>query len=191
MKRRHFVQAAVAAFGAAAVSSEAWAIPSDHRFVKQIGLQLWTVRNQIAADMKGTIKAIADAGYWQVELGDVMKSDEIIAAAKDHGLKVTSSFFDWNVVGNPDAKDVASIDQVVDKAKALNLKHLIFGYIGKGHRETSDHYKRHAERANAAGEKCAAAGIQLNYHNHSFELESFRTARPALGSFGRSSILSS
>lgn len=168
MKRRQFVQAA-AAVGLASVSSNLWGISSDHRYVKQIGLQLWTVRNQIAADMKGTIKAIADAGYWQVELGDVMKSDEIVAAAKDHGLNVTSSFFDWNVVGNPDSKDVASMDQIVDKAKSLNLKYLIFGYIGKGYRETSDMYMKHAERANAAGEKCEAAGIQLNYHNHSFE----------------------
>lgn len=171
MRRRQFVQGTVAALGMASAFGKAWALPSDHRFVKQIGLQLWTVRNQMAADTKGTIKAIADAGYWQVELGDVMKSDEIIAAANDHGLKVTSSFIDWNVVGNPNALDVASIDRVVEKAKALNLKHLVFGYIGKGHRETSDHYKRHAARANAAGEKCAAAGMQLNYHNHSFEFE--------------------
>lgn len=169
MKRRNFLQAAAAAIGVASIPQVVWGMPSDHRFVKQIGLQLWTVRNQIAADLKGTIKAIADAGYWQVELGDVMKSNEIIAVAKDHGLKVTSSFFDWNVIGNPDAKDTASIDQIVEKAKSLNLKHLIFGYIGKGHRETSDHYKRHAAKANIAGEKCAAAGIQLNYHNHSFE----------------------
>jgi sugar phosphate isomerase/epimerase len=142
---------AAAAIGVASIPQVVWGMPSDHRFVKQIGLPLWTVRNQIAADLKGTIKAIADAGYWQVELGDLMKSDEIIAVAKDHGLKVTSSFFDWNVIGNPDAKDTASIDQIVEKAQSLNLKHLIFGYIGKGHRETSDHYKRHAAKANVAG----------------------------------------
>lgn len=101
MKQRDFVQAAAAAIGVASIPQVVWGMPSDHRFVKQIGLQLWTVRNQIAADLKGTIKAIADAGYWQVELGDVMKSDEIIAVAEEHGLKVTSSFFDWNVIGSP------------------------------------------------------------------------------------------
>ena len=46
---------------------------------------------------------------------------------------------------------------------------MVFGYIGKGERETVDHFKRHADQANKAGEKCAKAGIQLCYHNHSFE----------------------
>lgn len=168
MQRRQFLHAA-SAVAASSLLRPLWAQHIQHKYVDQIGLQLWTVRNQLAADLKGTIKAVAAAGYWQVELGDVMKSDEIIAAAIDNGLKVTSSFFDWNVIGNPDAKDTATVDQVVEKASALKLKHLVFGYIGKGHRETSDHYRRHAERANKAGEKCAAAGIQLNYHNHSFE----------------------
>ncbi len=168
MHRRHFLQVA-SAFTASSILRPVWAQQLQHKYVDQIGLQLWTVRNQLAADLKGTIKAVAAAGYWQVELGDVMKSDEIIAVAGDNGLKVTSSFIDWNVIGNPEAQDIATVDQVVEKAHQLKLKHLVFGYIGKGHRETSDHYRRHAERASKAGEKCAAAGIQLNYHNHSFE----------------------
>jgi sugar phosphate isomerase/epimerase len=168
MQRRHFLQFASSA-AVASIARPLWAHQISHRYVDQIGLQLWTVRNQIAADLNGTIKAVADAGYWQVELGDVMKADDIVKAAADNGLKVTSSFLDWNIIGNPEAKDVASVDQVVEKASALKLKHLVFGYIGKGHRESSDHYRRHAERANVAGEKCAKAGIQLNYHNHSFE----------------------
>ena len=34
-----------------------------------------------------------------------------------------------------------------------------------------DQYKQMAEKCNAAGEKCKAAGIQLCYHNHAFEYE--------------------
>lgn len=169
MQRRQFIQSVSALSVAALAPSLSFALPSDHRFVKQIGLQLWTVRNQIAANVENTIKAIAAAGYYQIELGDVMKSDEITKAAETAGLHYSSSFIDWNVIGQPGLKDVATVDQVVEKAHAMKLKHLVFGYIGKGHRETSDHYRRHAEHANKAGEKCKAAGIQLNYHNHSFE----------------------
>lgn len=169
MQRRQFIQSVSALSLAAFSSNFSFALPSDHRFVKQIGLQLWTVRNQIAANMPDTIKAIAAAGYYQIELSDVMKSDEITKAAEASGLHYNSSFIDWNVIGQPNLKDVDSVDRVVEKAHAMKLKHLVFGYIGKGHRETSDHYRRHAENANKAGEKCRAAGIQLNYHNHSFE----------------------
>ena len=53
----------------------------------------------------------------------------------------------------------------------------MFGYIGKGYRETADHFKRHAENANKAGEKCRKAGIQLCYHNHSFEFATLNGGR--------------
>jgi sugar phosphate isomerase/epimerase len=142
---------------------------AETAYLDQIGLQLWTVRNQLMTDVPGTIAAVAKAGYKQVELMDVMKSDAILSAAKDNGLAVTSAFIDWNVVGNPAADGTASVEAVVSKAQELGLKHLVFGYIGKGHRETADQFKAHAERANAAGELCHKAGIQLNYHNHSFE----------------------
>ena len=145
---------------------------SDSAYLKNIGLQLWTVRNQMADDMRATLKAVADAGYKQVELmrvlGDV---DKIVPVAKDLGMKVTSAFIDWQSVGNAEAEDAPSFDKILDNAKEVGLKFLVFGYIGKGHRETADHFKRHAEAANQAGEKCKDAGIQLCYHNHSFEFK--------------------
>lgn len=139
------------------------------KYVDTIGLQLWTVRNQLQEDIPGTLKAVADAGYHQVELGSVMDADQYVPVAKDLGMQVTSSFMDWQSIANPAADGAANVDEIVAKAKDLGLKHLVFGYIGKGYRETVDQYKAHAERANAAGEKCQAAGIQLCYHNHSFE----------------------
>ena len=64
------------------------------------------------------------------------------------------------------------------------LKHLVFGYIGKGHREQIDQYKQHAEAANKFGEKCKASGIKLCYHNHAFEYEKLTDDSGADGKCG-------
>lgn len=171
MQRRNFVKSA-----AISTLSLPWLLrtvvakeSSINKYVDNIGLQLWTVRNQLEDDIPGTLKAVAEAGYRQVELGKVMDADNYIPVAKDLGMNVTSSFMDWQAIGNPTADEAPNIDKVIEKAHKLGLKHLVFGYIGRGHRETVDHYKAHAERANDAGNKCKAAGIQLCYHNHSFE----------------------
>jgi sugar phosphate isomerase/epimerase len=140
-------------------------------YIDQIGLQLWTVRNQIAADRDATLKAIKQAGYYQVETSNPLKDKELIKAARDHGLKVHSSFIDWTTIGKDPAADVPKIEAVVEAAKELALEHLVFGYIGKGSRETADQYKAIIERSNKAASMCKEAGIQLCYHNHSFEFE--------------------
>ena len=172
MKRRQFLKSASAATISLPLflqSSHAKEQPGVKEYFDTIGLQVWTVRNQLEKDIPGTLKAIADAGYHQIELGRVLEADKYIPIANDLGMKVTSSFIDWQAIGNPTADGAADMDKIIEKGKELGLKHIVFGYIGKGHRETADHYKAHAERANKAGEKCKQAGMQLCYHNHSFE----------------------
>lgn len=174
MNRRHFLSSTCAS----AISipflrpASLFAQKNENTYLKNIGLQLWTVRNQLAEDAFGTLKAVANAGYKQVELMRVMgDADKIVPVAKDLGMAVTSAFIDWQSLGNPQGDDVPSFDKILEKAQEKQLKFLVFGYIGKGHRETADHFKSHAEAANRAGEKCKKAGIQLCYHNHSFEFK--------------------
>lgn len=168
MHRRTFLQGASAVSLASVLARPLHAIPAASPYLKNIGLQLWTVRNQMEDSVSQTLKAVADAGYKQVELMDVEKGADIAKTARDLGMDVTSSFFDWQVICKP-GLFVSSQDKVVEAAKDMGLKHLVFGYIGKGSRETKAQYQRWAERANALGEKCQTAGIQLCYHHHSFE----------------------
>lgn len=145
------------------------AFQSTDPYMKTMGLQLWTVRNQLEKDTAKTLKAVSDAGYKQVELMKTMGSDQIVKIAKDNGMAVTSGFMEWKAIADPDSEGTPKFDAILEQAKTFGLKHLVFGYIGKGFRETADHFKAHAEAANKAGEKCKKAGIQLCYHNHSFE----------------------
>jgi sugar phosphate isomerase/epimerase len=45
-------------------------------------------------------------------------------------------------------------------------------------RPTLDDYKRFAEKFNKCGEQCKKAGIQLYYHNHSFEFQPMQGTTP-------------
>ena len=174
MKRRTFLKTTSAVAATALTASLAQpllAMPTESEYLDTIGLQLWTVRNQMAKDKKGTLKAIADAGYHQVELMDVFDGKELLPICKDLGLKVTSAFMNWQSICDPSGKDVPSLDEIVEAAHKYELEHLVFGYVGKGHRETADQFKKMAETCNELGERCAKHKIQLCYHNHAFEFE--------------------
>lgn len=176
MKRRSFLAGTAVA---ASLSSLTLALPksvlamqekgSKSKYLDSIGLQLWTVRNQMAEDEQKTLTAVKDAGYKQVELMNVVNSGGIIKQAKELGLNVTSAFVEWQSVMQFDNDEIPTREAIIAKAKEHGLKHLVFGYIGKGHRETAELMKKVAAAGNEFGAMCADAGIQLCYHNHSFE----------------------
>lgn len=136
-----------------------------------IGLQLWTVRNQLEKDQAATLQAVVDAGYQQVELMNVVDSVEIVHIAKDLGLKVRSAFFNWQTIANPDDTNAPALDKIIDVAQNFGLEYLVFGYIGRDFRDTADKLRQIADRANAAASRVAEAGLKFSYHNHSFEFE--------------------
>lgn len=137
----------------------------------KIGIQLYTLRNEINSDLKGTIRAVADAGYKQVEPYGFPNADEMIAEAKACGMEVNSSHFAWDSVVDPSRKDVPSFDSILEAAKKHELTHLVIPYLQGEVRKTLDDYRQLSDRFNQAAEKASEVGIQLAYHNHAFEFE--------------------
>ncbi|QDT01647.1 Inosose dehydratase [Rubripirellula lacrimiformis] len=139
-------------------------------YVDRIGLQLYTVRDQMKADAEGTIQAIAKAGYRQVELMSIDDDAiKIAAIARDHGLMVHSAFMDFGGITHPDRDGVISVDRTVEIAERIGLRHVVFGYIARDERDSVEKCQTIAENANRAAEKTRAAGMRMGYHNHSFE----------------------
>ncbi|MEP3479439.1 MAG: sugar phosphate isomerase/epimerase [Fuerstiella sp.] len=171
MKRRDFM--ATAGIAAAAISKPEWlfAGSDDNKYRKDIGIQLYTLRNEIGKDVKATIKAVADAGYKQVECYGFPNADPMIAAAKDNGLAINSTHFDWDSVVNPDDEGVRPFAEVLEQANKANIKHLVVPYLVDKNRRNLDDYKLLCERCNQSAEEAKKAGIQLSYHNHSFEFQ--------------------
>lgn len=139
------------------------------RYLPTLGLQVWTVRAELEKDIPGTLRAIKQAGYAQIELLRTLNAPDYVTHARELGLGFTSAFIDWEAIVKSGPTSDAILATHLDLAQDLGLKYLVFGYIGKGLRETIAQMKTHAAHANAFGRRCRDAGIQLCYHHHSFE----------------------
>ena len=171
MRRREFLAATATATAAIWNPRSMFALDADNKYRKEVGIQLYTLRNEINRDVKATIKAVADAGYRQVECYGFPNADAMITAARENDLAINSTHFDWDSVVNPGQKGVRPFSEVLDGANDAGIKHLVIPYLADKNRKTLDDYKLVCERCNAGAEEAKKAGIQLSYHNHSFEFQ--------------------
>jgi sugar phosphate isomerase/epimerase len=173
MNRRTFMKTTTATGLALAIPGTLLALEADNRYRSNIGIQLYTLRNELAKDTPGTLKQVAAAGYKQVELFGFPDSDAMVAAAKDHGLAIHSAHFNWDSVVNPKDAAMSDFAKILDRAHAIGLSHLVIPYLQPQNRGSLDDYKKVAAHSNQAAAMAKKAGIQLAYHNHNFEFAKF------------------
>ena len=131
--------------------------------IKTFGLQLWTVRGDLAKDPKEVLKQVASFGYKHVESFEGaqgmfwgMKNTEFKKYISDQGLNMYSSHF-----GN-----TGDFEKKVADASEIGMKYLTLAYEGPG--KTIDDYKKMAEDFNHKGELCKKSGLRFAFHNHDF-----------------------
>ena len=171
MNRRTFIRTTAATSLAFSQTGSLLALEAENAYRKNIGLQLYTLRNELEKDAAGTLKKVAADGYKQVELFGFPKADAMIAGAKDAGLEIRSAHFEWDAVVNPKDASLPDFAKILEKAHEIGLSHLVIPYLKEPNRTTLDDYKKVAANSNKAAEMAKKAGIQLSYHNHNFEFE--------------------
>jgi sugar phosphate isomerase/epimerase len=171
MNRRTFIHKTAATSFVLSQAGILLALEAENAYRKNIGIQLYTLRNELGKDTVGTLKQVAADGYKQVEPYGFPKADAMITAAKDLGLAVNSAHFEWDAVVNPKDDSMSDFEKILEKAKNVGLSHLVIPYLQEPNRKTLDDYKRVAAHANKAADMAKQAGIQLSYHNHNFEFE--------------------
>ena len=171
MNRRTFIRTTAATSLVLGQSGNLFAQETGDAYRKEIGIQLYTLRNELKKDPAGTLKLVAAAGYRQVECYGFPDSDAMMAGAKDAGLEMNSSHLDWETVVNPKDAAMSDFSKILEKAKAIGLSHLVIPFLKEPNRATLDDYKKVAAQSNQAAALAKAAGIQLSYHNHNFEFE--------------------
>ncbi len=147
------------------------ALEAENAYRKDIGIQLYTLRDALAKDAAGTLKKVAAAGYKQVELFGFPDADAMISGAKDAGLQIRSAHFAWDSVVNPTGEGMPDFAKLLEKAHQLGLRHLVIPYLEEKNRTTLDDYKKVAAHANQAAAMAKEAGLRLSYHNHNFEFK--------------------
>ena len=193
--RRNFLKkSGTIALGSLILTKEMRASFFAHAPIHPVGLQLYTLFNVIDADVKGTLKKVADIGYKEVEsafskLGGFygMKPKEFAALTKDTGL----SWKSHHVIGAPfkmppgakmptgaDGKPMVippmknlrdNMQELVDQAAEGGIPYLVCANIPTG---TMDEIKSSIEILNKTGEACKKVKITFAYHNHDMEFKS-------------------
>jgi sugar phosphate isomerase/epimerase len=134
-----------------------------------IGLQPYTVRNELKIDFEGTLRKVAAMGYKEIEVsggegyGDFYgrKAPELRKILDDVGLRAPSCHF-----GAP--KDDAGWARNIEAAHQLGLEYMLSTTRSEW-QKSLEGWKRTADFFNHLGQQCRAAGMTLAYHNHNFE----------------------
>ncbi len=176
--RRQFIRTSGAAIASTALFSSFPIVMqscSSSAKPKAFGFQIWTIRNDLLNDFAGTLKKMADMGYTQVEmcspLGygfkslNEMSGTEMKEIIEDAGLKCISSHFT-----SGELKD--SLDNRIEWASQIGMKQMVQSMPAINLRNaTLDDWRKAAQDLNVIAEKTKAAGIQMGYHNHNFEVQ--------------------
>jgi len=144
------------------------------------GLQLYTVRNLLEKDLRGTLQKIAAIGYKNMESAAGskghyygLKPKEFTRLLSDMGMKLRSSHVVVGAVGSKSTTETLQNDlqKLVDMAAEAGQEYLTCAYLSPEERKTIDQYKSYVELFNKADEVCKKAGVKFAYHNHDFEFQ--------------------
>ncbi len=177
MKRREFVKS-TAVFTTLSVMGQSVLSGTLLKPKQPIGLQLYTVRDQIRDDLEGTIAQVAKTGYTVVEGAGYskgtfygLKPGEFKSLLDSVGLKMVSSH-----TNTASLRDQA--DATLEDAADAGATYVVLAWLGPNERKTMDDYKVVVDILNKAGEKAKQYGIKVCYHNHDFEFQSIDGMMP-------------
>jgi len=174
MKRRELLKGlAAASVSPMLTSCAAEEKAATQRQLDKVGIQLYTVRDRMAADVPDTLAQLADIGYWEVEF----------AGYFDHSPKEIRMFLDDLGLSSPSAHTMLqpmreTPEQLIEDALTVGHQYLVLGWLRPEERATLDDYRRHVELINGFAEQCHTAGLKFAYHNHDFEFEKLNGMRP-------------
>jgi sugar phosphate isomerase/epimerase len=127
-----------------------------------LGLQLYTVRDQLASGRSAVLEAIRGFGYAAVEPYDVLTDPEALRADLDEaGLAVCAVH----------AKALGDdADAFLDGARTVGADTVIVPWADPDRFADADAIGALARELNEAAARAAGRGLRFGYHNHAFEL---------------------
>jgi sugar phosphate isomerase/epimerase len=141
-----------------------------------VGLELYSVREELKKDAEGTVRQVAAMGYQVVEFyapyfeWSEAQAKHMRGVMDDAGIHCYSTHNDEEFFG---AKNI-------DKARDLNLilgsKYMVQAWSDP--KPNLDGWKGLADSLNAAADKLAPAGLKVGYHNHDAEWKAVGGQRP-------------
>jgi sugar phosphate isomerase/epimerase len=136
---------------------------------QEIGLQLYSLREQFKKDVPGTLALIKSWNIHEIEGGGTygLGMDEYKKLLADNNLKMVSVAVDFDQL----AKDPQT---AIDEAKAFGAKYIVCFWIPHNNTDfTIDNIKKAVDVFNAAGKLIHDNGLSLCYHPHGYEFRPY------------------
>jgi sugar phosphate isomerase/epimerase len=177
--RRDFLKIASAATVAAVAFGDAISLDA-YPLGLPLGLQLYSLRELLPKDFDGTLKAIAAAGYTEVEAAGyyAMSAADFKQSMTAAGLNCVSGHYPLDLLGQ-------NLENVINFAKEVGLQYVVCsspslkdpskvkvplkdpGYHDAWMQAfTLDDWKWNAEQFNQIGTRVKGYGMKFGYHNH-------------------------
>ncbi len=132
-----------------------------------VGLELYSVRDELKKDVPGTLREVAGYGYQCVEF-----YSPYYDWAPDYAKQVKSQLDElgikcYSTHNGPQSFKPEGIDKAIELNKILGAKYIVLASAGKT--ETADDWKKVADLLNTANQRMTKDGLHAGYHNHDAE----------------------
>jgi sugar phosphate isomerase/epimerase len=127
-----------------------------------VGVQVYSVRDDAAKDLPGTLRALAKMGYEGVEYAGYYQrtAKELRALQDDFGLKCCGTHTGMETLKGDELK------RTMDFNEELGNRFLIVPWLPPERRATLQAWIDTAREFNELAERVKARGFRVGYHNH-------------------------
>ena len=163
MNRREFFQTTTTVTAATLLSNRLGWAEGAHK-IEKVGVQLYTIRDEMKTDFDGSLAKVAAIGYKEVEFAGYFgrTGQQVRAAIEKNGLSAPATHVQYDELDE-------KFPSVIETSKAIGMDYIVCPWIPENLRKSPDIWKKAAEKFNKCGEQTKKAGIQFAYHNHWFE----------------------
>jgi sugar phosphate isomerase/epimerase len=128
-----------------------------------VAVQLYSVRNDVSADLRSTLEQVKRIGYDGVEFAGLYnnKPEDIKKMCEEIGLVPISAHVPY--------VDMVEKPEILNDYKTIGCKFVVVPYLKGEHRPGTDNFAEVIENIKKIGAKAKELGMTLLYHNHDFE----------------------
>ena len=150
------------------------------RYGSDLGLQVYGIRELLAQNPQGVFKSVADIGIKNIEVFDPSSLKTYVPIIKDNGMTALATHFlsgyitgQWETLKKMGMTPPENyrFENIVDDCATHGVNYLGIAILMPEERQSLDDFKRFADLANQHAEISKKAGVQLYYHNHSYEFK--------------------
>ncbi len=128
-----------------------------------IALQLYSVREEMAADFEGTLKKVKELGYDGVEFAGLYNhsAKEVKALCEKYSITPISAHVPF--------EDMIKDPSILEDYAEIGCEFVVIPYLTEEYRPGNEKFSEVIDGAKMLGEKANSLGMKLAYHNHDFE----------------------